>query len=55
MSEADIAPILTRMLAIDMDTDDFYELASSDARLSPPAQRSVGFRPPDSSPYSSRW
>ena len=46
VNEADIAPVLTRMLGIDMDLADFYHLASSDARLSALAQRFVGFRPP---------
>ncbi|MBP7868830.1 MAG: DNA-3-methyladenine glycosylase 2 family protein [Firmicutes bacterium] len=46
VSEADIAPILMKMLGTNVDLADFCELASFDARLLALAQRFVGFRPP---------
>ncbi|MCL5103006.1 MAG: DNA-3-methyladenine glycosylase 2 family protein [Armatimonadetes bacterium] len=46
VSEADITPVLTKILGLDIDLTGFYSLAQSDIRLSELVGRFVGFKPP---------
>lgn len=46
ISEADIAPIVIKMLGLDIDIAEFYHLAQSDTRLSALANQFAGFKPP---------
>ncbi len=44
--ETDIAPIVTRMLGLDIDMTGFYRLAESDSRLITLVKSFAGFKPP---------
>lgn len=46
LSETEIAPVLKKMLGLDIDLAGFYELARSDARLAELADPYIGFKPP---------
>lgn len=45
-TEADIAPVLTRMLGLDIDLAGFYRLAESDSHLAALVEPLMGFKPP---------